>query len=779
MAEAAGLREVLNPCLFHLQKMEVELKCPICLNLLRQPVSLPCSHIFCSSCIMNPSKSRSDCPVCKQRYSWQDVRLSPHMEQMGHIYRGMRTAFGVALLHSNSRNNHSDVLATGCGDSDLLKETCNVSPKYDSRYSQHIDNQFVTKPASYLFPSKKRVQVSPSDIETGMGTYDEYKKLLNYEEKSNGVARQNCMNIIERNIEPGLHGGSLIEAEEEITKLNEKSRSSADINLRLHSIDFQVNGNYLMGNGKESGKRLAENVGIDRVSKKQNRSYIEHENSVMRIGHDGPVNDAREAIMDLNSYCLAPNNAVSFNASPQLQTSSDVNVDRAENGTNSTISSDQCLESEPVATDAHMEIGHSEGMFHACAVSSPDEVRSVLNNVICAFCQSSGESEASGPLVHYLKGKVVAVSQRNQPDIVHAHTKCVEWAPNAYYDDDEIIQNLESEVARSVKIKCSKCGQKGAALGCYAKTCRRSYHVPCAADTPNCRWDDDDYLMFCPVHSSLRFPSERKSGRPTRMPVEPSNACSKTNQQDSRKWMALSGTSDRWMLCGSALTTAEKDIVTEFSSLTGATLSKSWDSNITHVIASVDENGCCRRTLKVLMAILNGRWIVNINWIKACREAMHPVSEEPYEVHHDIHGCSGGPRNGRLRAAAKEPPLFSGLNFFFIGEFEAPYRGYLQDLVLAAGGSVLRTLPSLEIEAQACSPPSIILVYHVARGDGVTSPDGVSVMEQAIAEATSLAATIGARVAGHEWLLDSVAACSLQPLSSAGAAYVGDAVIPT
>ena len=33
---------------------------------------------------------------------------------------------------------------------------------------------------------------------------------------------------------------------------------------------------------------------------------------------------------------------------------------------------------------------------------------------------------------------------------------------------------------------------------------------------------------------------------------------------------------------------------------------------MTHVIASVDENGGCSRTLKVLMAILTGKWILSI-----------------------------------------------------------------------------------------------------------------------------------------------------------------------
>lgn len=39
---------------------------------------------------------------------------------------------------------------------------------------------------------------------------------------------------------------------------------------------------------------------------------------------------------------------------------------------------------------------------------------------------------------------------------------------------------------------------------------------------------------------------------------------------------------------------------------------KKWDSCVTHVIASTDETGACRRTLKVLMGILEGRWILNM-----------------------------------------------------------------------------------------------------------------------------------------------------------------------
>ena len=36
-------------------------------------------------------------------------------------------------------------------------------------------------------------------------------------------------------------------------------------------------------------------------------------------------------------------------------------------------------------------------------------------------------------------------------------------------------------------------------------------------------------------------------------------------------------------------------------------------SNVTHVISATDEQGGCGRSLKVLMAILGGKWIVGVD----------------------------------------------------------------------------------------------------------------------------------------------------------------------
>eukprot|EP00268_Persea_americana_P046870 TRINITY_DN4848_c0_g1_i8.p1 TRINITY_DN4848_c0_g1~~TRINITY_DN4848_c0_g1_i8.p1 ORF type:complete len:167 (+),score=33.00 TRINITY_DN4848_c0_g1_i8:2319-2819(+) len=166
------------------------------------------------------------------------------------------------------------------------------------------------------------------------------------------------------------------------------------------------------------------------------------------------------------------------------------------------------------------------------------------------------------------------------------------------------------------------------------------------------------------------------------------------------------------------------------------------------------------------MGILNGRWILKIDWIKACMEAKHPVDEEPYEVSLDVHGCCDGPKIGRIRALEKAPKLFSGLNFHFSGHFVSSYKGYYRDLVLAAGGNVLSKKDIVYLDSKIdteATHSATLLIYNAGTQE---SGEESSLVEQRCQEAEALAAKIGSQVAPHTWLLESVAAWKLQPLAS-------------
>ncbi|MED6111586.1 hypothetical protein PIB30_053559 [Stylosanthes scabra] len=106
----------------------------------------------------------------------------------------------------------------------------------------------------------------------------------------------------------------------------------------------------------------------------------------------------------------------------------------------------------------------------------------------CSFCQSSKISEATGPMLHCANGNLVTGDAAKQPNVIHVHKACSDWAPQVYFVG-ESVKNLKAELARGSKLKCSKCGLKGAALGCFVKSCRRTYHAPCAMEVSKCRWD--------------------------------------------------------------------------------------------------------------------------------------------------------------------------------------------------------------------------------------------------------------------------------------------------
>ncbi|MQL71686.1 hypothetical protein Taro_003984 [Colocasia esculenta] len=384
----------------------------------------------------------------------------------------------------------------------------------------------------------------------------------------------------------------------------------------------------------------------------------------------------------------------------------------------------------------------------------------------CEFCHSTKESKASGPLGHYADGEPVDGEAARRPNVLHVHQKCIEWAPQVFFVGDT-VKNLEAEISRASKIKCSHCGTKGAALGCYAKSCRKSFHVPCAVEIKDCRWDCDNFLILCPAHSSRKLPSDRSNmGKNVRnlSPADSNLGSTKSSgnhtsgkQHAYELWLAPPDATKGWVLCGSALSLAEKDMVAKLARLTGAVVTKDWRPDVTHVIASTDPYGACSRTLKFLMAILSGKWILKIDWIRACLEAKHPVSEDNYEISHDIHGCFDGPMNGRIRLMEQAPKLFSGLSFYFSGDFVPTYKGYLEDLISAAGGNILQ-------ENTDGSPSTTgLIVYNL---DPPSEGDSQGAVDKRLHEANAVATRIGAQVIGHTWVLDSVAGCKLLPVFS-------------
>uniref|UniRef100_A0A803MIN0 Uncharacterized protein n=1 Tax=Chenopodium quinoa TaxID=63459 RepID=A0A803MIN0_CHEQI len=390
-------------------------------------------------------------------------------------------------------------------------------------------------------------------------------------------------------------------------------------------------------------------------------------------------------------------------------------------------------------------------------------------SIQCAFCHSAEETEASGEMAHYSEGRPV-LANHSEGSVIRSHKNCTEWAPNVYFYDN-IAVNLEEELTRSRRIKCSLCGVKGAALGCYEKSCRKSFHVPCAKKLQECRWDADHFVILCPLHASSKLPCElpitqvRKCNQKGKPPCQRPHAAvrhvTSINRWDSDR------PAEKVVLCCSALATVDKEAVSELAKSSGAEVLGHWNPNVTHVIASTNENGACKRTLKVMMGILEGKWILSIKWVQACLEAKRLIEEAPYEITCDIHGVRDGPRLGRIRLLNKQPKLFAGFNFYFTVDFEPSYKGYLQDLVTAAGGTVLHRKPIAETYQIGASPSpasSTIIVYSIELPANCDLRKKNIILESRRSDAEALGNSSVAKLASNSWVLNCIAGHKLQDL---------------
>jgi uncharacterized C2H2 Zn-finger protein len=85
-----------------MRDFEESLTCPICKEVIRTAMSLPCSHTFCSSCIRYALDIKAVCPLCKDSNATQ-ANLRPNL-MVDHIIANFKKA-RVKLVDFIQQNN--------------------------------------------------------------------------------------------------------------------------------------------------------------------------------------------------------------------------------------------------------------------------------------------------------------------------------------------------------------------------------------------------------------------------------------------------------------------------------------------------------------------------------------------------------------------------------------------------------------------------------------------------------------------------------------------------
>ncbi|KAL4657715.1 histone-lysine N-methyltransferase 2B isoform X2 [Arapaima gigas] len=108
----------------------------------------------------------------------------------------------------------------------------------------------------------------------------------------------------------------------------------------------------------------------------------------------------------------------------------------------------------------------------------------------CALCQKYGDAKANDA------GRLLYLGQNEW-----AHVNCSMWSAEVFEEDNGSLMHVHSAVARGRLMRCERCNQTGATVGCCLTSCQSNYHFMCAR-ARNCVFQDDK-KVFCYKHRDL------------------------------------------------------------------------------------------------------------------------------------------------------------------------------------------------------------------------------------------------------------------------------------
>ncbi|XP_026149219.1 histone-lysine N-methyltransferase 2A isoform X2 [Mastacembelus armatus] len=108
----------------------------------------------------------------------------------------------------------------------------------------------------------------------------------------------------------------------------------------------------------------------------------------------------------------------------------------------------------------------------------------------CSLCQKYGDLKPNEA------GRLLYLGQNEW-----AHVNCCLWSAEVFEEDNGSLLHVHSAVARGRLMRCERCNQTGATVGCCLTSCQSNYHFMCARSR-HCVFQDDK-KVYCYKHRHL------------------------------------------------------------------------------------------------------------------------------------------------------------------------------------------------------------------------------------------------------------------------------------
>ncbi|XP_055244010.2 breast cancer type 1 susceptibility protein homolog isoform X18 [Gorilla gorilla gorilla] len=730
--------------------MQKILECPICLELIKEPVSTKCDHIFCKFCmlkLLNQKKGPSQCPLCKnditKRSLQESTRFSQLVEELLKIICAFQLDTGLEYANSynfakkeNNSPEHlkdevSIIQSTGYRSrAKRLLQSEPENPSLETGLSVQLSNLGTVR----TLRTKQRIQPQKKSVYIELGS-DSSEDTVNKATYCS-VGDQELLQITPQGTRDEISLDSAKKAacefsETDVTNTEHHQPSNNDLNTtekratERHPEKYQGEA----ASGCESETSVSEDCsGLSSQSDiltTQQRDTMQ--DNLIKLQQEMAELEAvleQHGSQPSNSYpsIISDSSALEDLRNPEQSTSekvltsqksSEYPISQNPEG----LSADKFEVSADSSTSKNKEPGVERSSpskcpslddrwyMHSCSGSLQNRNYPSQEELIKVVDVEEQQLEESGP--HDL----TETSYLPRQDL--EGTPYLESGISLFSDDPESdpSEDRAPESAHVGNIPSSTSALKVPQL-----KVAESAQSPAAAHTTN----------TAGYHAMEESVSREKP-----------ELTASTERVNKRMSMVVSG-----------LTPEEFMLVYKFARKHHITLTNLITEETTHVVMKTDAEFVCERTLKYFLGIAGGKWVVSYFWVTQSIKEGKMLNEHDFEVRGDV--VNGRNHQGPKRAReSQDRKIFRGLEICCYGPFTNMPTDQLEWMVQLCGASVVKELSSFTLGTG-------VHPIVVVQPDAWTEDNGFHAIGQ----------MCEAPVVTREWVLDSVALYQCQELDT-------------
>nr|XP_055244008.1 breast cancer type 1 susceptibility protein homolog isoform X16 [Gorilla gorilla gorilla]XP_055244009.1 breast cancer type 1 susceptibility protein homolog isoform X16 [Gorilla gorilla gorilla] len=731
--------------------MQKILECPICLELIKEPVSTKCDHIFCKFCmlkLLNQKKGPSQCPLCKnditKRSLQESTRFSQLVEELLKIICAFQLDTGLEYANSynfakkenNSPEHLKDEVSIiqSTGYRSRAKRLLQSEPENPSLQETGLSVQVSNLGTVRTLRTKQRIQPQKKSVYIELGS-DSSEDTVNKATYCS-VGDQELLQITPQGTRDEISLDSAKKAacefsETDVTNTEHHQPSNNDLNTtekratERHPEKYQGEA----ASGCESETSVSEDCSglssqsdiltTQRDTMQDNLIKLQQEmaelEAVLEQHGSQPSNSYPSIISDSSALedLRNPEQSTSEKAVLTSQKSSEYPISQNPEG----LSADKFEVSADSSTSKNKEPGVERSSpskcpslddrwyMHSCSGSLQNRNYPSQEELIKVVDVEEQQLEESGP--HDL----TETSYLPRQDL--EGTPYLESGISLFSDDPESdpSEDRAPESAHVGNIPSSTSALKVPQL-----KVAESAQSPAAAHTTN----------TAGYHAMEESVSREKP-----------ELTASTERVNKRMSMVVSG-----------LTPEEFMLVYKFARKHHITLTNLITEETTHVVMKTDAEFVCERTLKYFLGIAGGKWVVSYFWVTQSIKEGKMLNEHDFEVRGDV--VNGRNHQGPKRAReSQDRKIFRGLDICCYGPFTNMPTDQLEWMVQLCGASVVKELSSFTLGTG-------VHPIVVVQPDAWTEDNGFHAIGQ----------MCEAPVVTREWVLDSVALYQCQELDT-------------